>query len=86
MVRIVLDNDRNISYSCVGPDLSDKYHEKVHQPEEVSAVFRREPDQETGSKVQVFQVSTWHQTKSSEWNVFTTTILVPIRTPATDND
>ena len=54
MVRVVLDNDRNISYSCVGPDLSDKYHEKVHQPEEVSAVSRGQPEQETGSKVQVF--------------------------------
>ena len=89
MVRIVLDNDRNISYSCVGPDLSDKYYEKVHQPGEVSAVFLGQPEQETRSKVHVLSVPTWHQTKGSEWSFFkhlTTTILAPIRTPAADND
>ena len=52
MVRVILDNDRNISHGCVSPDISDKYYEKVHKPEKVSAVFREHTRYETGFEVQ----------------------------------
>ena len=91
MVRVILDNDRNISYGCGSPDISDKHHEEINQPEKVFDVSRGGTGKETGSKVhnQVSQISTWHKTKSPEWSVsthLTTTILVPIWTPAADND
>ena len=91
MVRVVLDNDRNISHGCVSPDISDKHHEEIDQPENVFDVSRGGTGKETGSEVhnQVFQISTRHKTKSPEWSISTqliTTIPTFIWTPATDND
>ena len=59
MVRVVLENDRDISHSCGSPDISDKHHEKVYQPEKVLDVARGGTGKEARSKVhnQVSKVS-----------------------------
>ena len=87
MVRVILDNDRNISHGCVSPDISDKHYEEIDQPEEVSDVSRGDTGKETGFEVhnQVSQISSWHKTQSQEWSVstqLTATILISIWTPS----
>ena len=59
MVRVILDNDRDISHSCVSPDISDKHHEEINQPEKVFDVARGSTGKEARSKVhnQVSKVS-----------------------------
>ena len=59
MVRVVLDNDRDISYGGGSPDISDKHHEEINQPEKVFDVTRGSTGKEARSKVhnQVSKVS-----------------------------
>ena len=59
MVRVVLDSDKDISHGCGSPDISDKHHEKVYQPEEVLDVARGGTRKEARSEVhnQVTKVS-----------------------------
>ena len=59
MVRVVLDNDRDIPYGGGSPDISDKHHEKVYQPEKVFDVARGGTRKEARSEVhnQVSKVS-----------------------------
>ena len=59
MVRVVLDNDRDISYGGGSPDISNKHHEEVNYPEKVLDVARGGTGKEARSEVhnQVSKVS-----------------------------
>ena len=82
MVRVILDNDRDISHGCSSPDISDKHHEEVHKPEKVLIVAEGGSRQEARPEVhdQVPQIPDQHQTKNPELGIsahFSTTFPTP---------